>query len=77
MNRYGSPSPRGRYREERTVGRWQKRSYYFSKEVHADMVAEARRQDRTLSWLMQRAWQLARAKIRTFDSSPGLTDGGP
>jgi uncharacterized small protein (TIGR04563 family) len=41
-----------------------KQSLYFPKGMLEEMHAEANRQDRSLSWIVQQAWRLARAEIR-------------
>ena len=46
-----------------------KQSLYFPEEMLAEMRAEARRLDRSLSWTVQRAWKTARQDIRKLPSS--------
>lgn len=41
-----------------------KMSLFVTDSLRAEMEAEARRQDRSLSWLIRRAWRLARDDIR-------------
>jgi uncharacterized small protein (TIGR04563 family) len=41
-----------------------KQSLYFPKAMLEELQAEAARQDRSLSWIVQQAWRLARAEIR-------------
>jgi uncharacterized small protein (TIGR04563 family) len=49
-----------------------KQSLYFPEEMLADIRAQAKRLDRSLSWVMQRAWKLARKDIAAMDSdAPG------
>jgi uncharacterized small protein (TIGR04563 family) len=43
-----------------------KKSFYFSEEMLQEIVAEARRLDRPISWVMQRAWKTARLRIRAL-----------
>ena len=38
-------------------------SIYFPQHILAEIVAEALRLDRSLSWMVQHAWKLARAQI--------------
>lgn len=45
-----------------------KQSLYFPKEMLEEVAAEARRLDRSLSWMVQRAWKLARPDIAKFQS---------
>jgi len=50
-----------------------KQSLYFPEEMLAEIQSEANRQDRSLSWIVQRAWQLARGEIARI---PGMNDLG-
>lgn len=45
-----------------------KQSLYFPEEMLQEIVAEAARLDRSLSWIMQRAWQIARKDLRKIPS---------
>jgi uncharacterized small protein (TIGR04563 family) len=40
-----------------------KQSFYFPQEMLDEIVAEAQRLDRSLSWVVQRAWRIARKEI--------------
>jgi uncharacterized small protein (TIGR04563 family) len=40
-----------------------KRSIYFPEDMLAEILAESVRQDRSMSWLLQRAWKIARGEI--------------
>jgi uncharacterized small protein (TIGR04563 family) len=40
-----------------------KQSFYFPAEMLEEIAAEARRLDRSMSWVVQRAWKLARRAI--------------
>jgi uncharacterized small protein (TIGR04563 family) len=40
-----------------------KQSLYFPAEMLDEIAAEARRLDRSMSWIVQRAWKLARRAI--------------
>jgi uncharacterized small protein (TIGR04563 family) len=42
---------------------------YLSKEVLKEIASEARRLNRSLSWVMQRAWKAARQEVREFSST--------
>jgi uncharacterized small protein (TIGR04563 family) len=48
-----------------------KQSLYFPDEMLREIQAEATRLDRSLSWIMQRAWKAARAQIAKM---PGTDD---
>lgn len=46
----------------------QKQSLYFPEDTLREIVREALRLDRSLSWTVQQAWRLAREEIRKFPS---------
>jgi uncharacterized small protein (TIGR04563 family) len=46
-----------------------KQTIYFPEEMLSEIVAEATRQDRSLSWIIQKAWRLARADIKRARSA--------
>ena len=46
-----------------------KQSLYFPEELLKQMQEEAIRQDRSLSWIVQRAWLLARERIAKLPTS--------
>ena len=45
-----------------------KQSLYFPEEMLKEIQIEANRQDRSLSWIVQQAWRIARAEIMRFPS---------
>jgi uncharacterized small protein (TIGR04563 family) len=45
-----------------------KQSFYIPAEMLAEMKAEAERLDRSYSWLIQKAWKLARGDIMRMPS---------
>lgn len=45
-----------------------KQSLYFPEEMLAEIKREANRQDRSLSWIVQQAWRLARDEIKKLPS---------
>jgi uncharacterized small protein (TIGR04563 family) len=45
-----------------------KQSLYFPEEMLSEIKREALRQDRSLSWIVQQAWRIARDDIRKFPS---------
>lgn len=45
-----------------------KQSLYFPEDMLAEIQREATRQDRSLSWIVQHAWKVARADIRKMPS---------
>ena len=52
-----------------------KQSLYFPEEMLKEIQEEATRQDRSLSWIVQRAWMIARREIMKYPSVNDL-DGG-
>jgi uncharacterized small protein (TIGR04563 family) len=58
-----------------------KQSLYFPEDLLQEIQAEATRQDRSLSWLVQRAWRAARKELAKCpadtDSSERETSGVP
>jgi uncharacterized small protein (TIGR04563 family) len=57
-----------------------KQSLYFPEQVLKEIEAEATRQDRSLSWIVQRAWKAARAeltKVPSVSDTSGSDGGGP
>lgn len=51
-----------------------KQSLYFPESMLTEIQQEAMRLDRSLSWVMQRAWKLARAEIRKLPSVNDVPD---
>ncbi len=51
-----------------------KQSLYFPEDMLLEIQAEANRQDRSLSWIVQKAWKLARKEIMKFPSVEGGGD---
>ncbi len=49
----------------------QKQSLYFPEETLREIMKEAIRLDRSLSWTVQQAWRLARDEVRKFPSIDG------
>ena len=45
-----------------------KQSLYFPEDMLQEIISEATRLDRSLSWIMQRAWQVARKDLRKIPS---------
>jgi uncharacterized small protein (TIGR04563 family) len=46
----------------------QKQSLYFPDDMLREIMREANRLDRSLSWTVQQAWRLAREEVRRFPS---------
>jgi uncharacterized small protein (TIGR04563 family) len=51
-----------------------KQSLYFPDSMLREIQAEANRQDRSLSWIVQKAWQLSRTDIARY---PSVNDASP
>jgi uncharacterized small protein (TIGR04563 family) len=47
-----------------------KQSLYFPAEMLGEIQAEAARQDRSLSWVMQQAWRIAKSDLRAVPTLP-------
>lgn len=52
-----------------------KQSLYFPEEMLLEIKAEAQRQDRSLSWIVQKAWKLARTEIAKYPSVNDIAGG--
>jgi len=53
-----------------------KQSLYFPESMLQEIQQEAARLDRSLSWVMQRAWKLARTEIKKLPSVNDVPDDG-
>jgi uncharacterized small protein (TIGR04563 family) len=54
-----------------------KQSLYFPESMLKEIMGEAVRLDRSLSWVMQRAWQVARKDIKKIPSVNDYIDIEP
>lgn len=45
-----------------------RQSLYIPDDIYADMMCQCVRLDRNISWLIRRAWALARERIAEFPS---------
>jgi uncharacterized small protein (TIGR04563 family) len=52
-----------------------KQSLYFPESMLTEIKDEAVRLDRSLSWVVQRAWKLARLEIRKLPSVNDVNEG--
>lgn len=52
-----------------------KQSLYFPEEMLQEIKDEAARLDRSLSWVVQRAWKIARLEIRKLPSVNEVAGG--
>ena len=46
-----------------------RQNLYFPAEMLAELKREGRRQDRSISWLLQQAWKVARAEMQRIPST--------
>jgi uncharacterized small protein (TIGR04563 family) len=53
-----------------------KQSLYFPEDMLREIQEEANRQDRSLSWIVQQAWKIARNEIMRFPSVNDVIGGG-
>jgi uncharacterized small protein (TIGR04563 family) len=51
-----------------------KQSLYFPDEMLQEIRDEAERLDRSLSWVVQRAWKIARKQVRSIPGDPHLDE---
>ena len=52
-----------------------KQSLYFPEDMLNEIQAEANRQDRSLSWIVQQAWKVARGDIQKMPSVNDVLSG--
>ncbi|HET9155134.1 MAG TPA: TIGR04563 family protein [Myxococcaceae bacterium] len=52
-----------------------KQSLYFPEEMLTEIQHEATRQDRSLSWIVQQAWKVARGDIQKMPSVNDVLSG--
>ena len=51
-----------------------KQSLYFPEQMLNEIQFEANRQDRSLSWIVQKAWKIARREIFKYPSVNDIAD---
>lgn len=62
---------------DRKLARWsemanadkRKQSLYFPEDMLKEIQHEAQRLDRSLSWIVQQGWKLARERLKAFPAS--------
>jgi uncharacterized small protein (TIGR04563 family) len=52
----------------------QKQSLYFPQGMHLEIKEEAERLDRSMSWVVARAWALSRTKIKEIPTSQEVSE---
>jgi len=68
--------PRWRTLSRMATSDKRKQSLYFPEEMLKEIGAEATRQDRSLSWIVQKAWKAARKDIMSIPSVEGGSGDG-
>jgi len=62
-------------------GRTRRQALYFPADMLAELQTEAKRQDRSISWLIQQAWKVAYRELQkipsTTDYLPVLEESSP
>jgi uncharacterized small protein (TIGR04563 family) len=53
------------------AGQSRRQALYFPTEMLGELQAQAMRQDRSISWLIQQAWRIGRSELQRV---PGTTD---
>ncbi|MEE9382921.1 MAG: TIGR04563 family protein [Nannocystaceae bacterium] len=51
-----------------------KQSLYFPEQILDEIKREAARQDRSLSWIVQNAWKLARRELASYPGATHIPD---
>lgn len=54
-----------------------KQSLYFPESMLEEIRGEAERMDRSLSWVVQKAWRLARTTVTAMPSANGPVERPP
>ena len=54
-----------------------KQSLYFPDEMLGEIQTQAQRLDRSLSWVVQQAWKIAKQELRRIPSPNDMLDDDP
>jgi uncharacterized small protein (TIGR04563 family) len=54
-----------------------KQSLYFPEDMLNEIQSQAQRLDRSLSWVVQQAWKIAKAELRKVPSPNDMLDEDP
>ncbi len=54
-----------------------KQSLYFPEDMLSEIQSQAQRLDRSLSWVVQQAWKIAKADLRKVPSPNDMLDDDP
>ena len=57
-----------------SAGKSKRQALYFPSEMLEDIQLEAHRQDRSISWLIQQAWRIARDDLQKVPSTTDYFD---
>jgi uncharacterized small protein (TIGR04563 family) len=49
---------------------FRKQSYYFPGAMLSEIRSEASRQGRSISWVLQKAWVIAKGRVRAIPAPP-------
>lgn len=52
-----------------TKGQTRRQALYFPSDMLSELQSEATRQDRSISWLIQQAWKVARGELQRIPST--------
>ena len=72
---YGGTIPRRGRNYKHGEADKRKQSLYFPEEMLIEIQNEADRQDRSMSWIVQQAWKIARGEISRFPSVDDVLGG--
>lgn len=51
-----------------------KQTFYFPEDIFMEIQEEARRLDRSLSWAVQQAWEIAKVELKNLPSPNDMLD---
>lgn len=54
-----------------------KQSLYFPEDMLEEITKEANRQDRSISWIVQQSWKIAKPSITAFPGTEQFTQPKP
>ena len=58
------------------AGETRRQNLYFPSDMLEELQHEAKRQDRSISWLIQQAWKFARSELRRIPSTTDYLPSG-
>jgi uncharacterized small protein (TIGR04563 family) len=72
-----APDPTAHEWSEMANADKRKQSLYFPEDMLKEIQHEAARLDRSLSWIVQQGWKIAREKLKAFPASNDEPEGLP